>query len=217
MFNGPTNLRKFLWRTVDKSCSKDPYFLRHKTLFIWGCVYLWICCLLTICPMIFSILLTFFFRRRRPKNITGAVAGNLRFHHKKTVWSKTILTHLFRWLSCDRNQRLNTGMAPSCNWMIKIVKVNELYLNSLLLSIVYLCLSKRNNEKSMRVKPPTCQTRNGYLHSGGRKPSLFIFFTCWHFYSSRCLYPDLARTRTQGVSLSKRQHKKQIKSVLFRI
>ena len=58
-------------------------------------------------------------------------------------------------------------MAPSCNWMIKIVKVNELYLNSLLLSIVYLCLSKRNNETSMRVKTPTCQTRNDYLHSGG--------------------------------------------------
>ena len=48
------------------------------------------------------------------------------------------------------------------------------YLNSLLLSIVYLCLSKRNNETSMRVKTPTCQTRNGYLHSGGGwQPSLF--------------------------------------------
>ena len=40
--------------------------------------------------MMFSILLTFFYRRRRPENITGAVAGNLRFHHKKTLWSKTI-------------------------------------------------------------------------------------------------------------------------------
>ena len=34
------------------------------------------------------------------------------------------------------NKRLNTGMAPTCDWMIKIVKVNNLYLNSLLVSMV---------------------------------------------------------------------------------
>ena len=34
------------------------------------------------------------------------------------------------------NKRLNTGMAPTCDWMIKIVKVNKLYFNSLLVSIV---------------------------------------------------------------------------------
>ena len=34
-------------------------------------------------------------------------------------------------------KRLNTGMAPTCDWMIKIVKVNKLHLNSLLVSIVY--------------------------------------------------------------------------------
>ena len=34
------------------------------------------------------------------------------------------------------HKRLNTGMAPTCDWMIKIVKVNKLYLNSLLVSIV---------------------------------------------------------------------------------
>ena len=34
------------------------------------------------------------------------------------------------------NKRLNTRMAPTCDWMIKIVKVNKLYLNSLLVSIV---------------------------------------------------------------------------------
>ena len=28
-----------------------------------------------------------FFRRRRPMNITGAVAGNSRFHHRKTALS----------------------------------------------------------------------------------------------------------------------------------
>ena len=33
-------------------------------------------------------------------------------------------------------QATNTGMAPTCDWMIKIVKVNKLYLNSLLVSIV---------------------------------------------------------------------------------
>ena len=32
--------------------------------------------------------------------------------------------------------RLNTGMAPTCDWVIKIIKVNKLYLNSLLVSIV---------------------------------------------------------------------------------
>ena len=34
------------------------------------------------------------------------------------------------------NKRLNTGMAPTCDWMIKMVKVNNLYLNSLLVSMV---------------------------------------------------------------------------------
>ena len=34
------------------------------------------------------------------------------------------------------NKRLNTRMAPTCDWMIKIVKVDKLYLNSLLVSIV---------------------------------------------------------------------------------
>ena len=36
----------------------------------------------------------------------------------------------------DDYKRLNTGMAPTWNWMIKIVKVNKLYLNSLPVSIV---------------------------------------------------------------------------------
>ena len=33
------------------------------------------------------------------------------------------------------HKRLNTGMAPTCDWKKKIVKVNKLYLNSLLVSI----------------------------------------------------------------------------------
>ena len=36
----------------------------------------------------------------------------------------------------SNDKRLNTGMAPTCDWMIKIVKVNKLYLNSLLVGIV---------------------------------------------------------------------------------
>ena len=35
-----------------------------------------------------------------------------------------------------RTKTTNKGMAPTCDWMIKIVKVNKLYLNSLLVSIV---------------------------------------------------------------------------------
>ena len=33
-------------------------------------------------------------------------------------------------------KRLNTGMVPTCDWMIKIVKVNKLYFISLLVNIV---------------------------------------------------------------------------------
>ena len=40
------------------------------------------------------------------------------------------------WPQLGLNKRLNTGMAPTCDWMIKIVKVNNLYLNSLLVSMV---------------------------------------------------------------------------------
>ena len=35
-----------------------------------------------------------------------------------------------------RHKRLNTGMAPTRDWMIKIAKVSKLYLNSLLMGIV---------------------------------------------------------------------------------
>ena len=58
--------------------------------------------------------------------------------------------------------------------MIKIVKVNKLYRNSSLMSIFYPCVSKRNDEISMRGKTPTCQTRNGYIYlAGERQPFLF--------------------------------------------
>ena len=60
------------------------------------------------------------------------------------------------------------------NSKIYIVKVNRLYLNSLLVSIVYPCVSKQNNEISMRVKTPTCQTRNGYLNNEKRAESFSL-------------------------------------------
>ena len=36
-----------------------------------------------------------------------------------------------------RDKRLNAGMAPNRDWIIKIAKVNKLHLNSLLVSIVH--------------------------------------------------------------------------------
>ena len=61
------------------------------------------------------------------------------------------------------HKRLNTGMVPTCDWMIKIVKVNKLYLNSLLVSIV-----------NIDVKRPMCQTRNGYLHNEEKAESILF-------------------------------------------
>ena len=49
--------------------------------------------------------------------------------------SRDVATPQYGAGNCE-NKRLNTGMAPTCDWMIKIVKVNKLYLNSLLVSIV---------------------------------------------------------------------------------
>ena len=40
------------------------------------------------------------------------------------------------WRTVQFNLRLNTGKAPTCDWMIKIAKANKLYRNSLLVSIV---------------------------------------------------------------------------------
>ena len=50
----------------------------------------------------------------------------------KVICLKTMLSKLRQ----SQHKRLNTGMAPTYDWMIKIVKVNKLYLNSLLVSIV---------------------------------------------------------------------------------
>ena len=37
-----------------------------------------------------------FFRRRRPRNITGAVAGNPRFHHRKSALCETVFNTPFQ-------------------------------------------------------------------------------------------------------------------------
>ena len=76
MSNGSANLGKFHRRKRYKSCSKDLHFFVAKVLRNGRQ-------LLTV----FSFQLPFFFRRRRPMNITGVVAGNPRFHHIKTVLS----------------------------------------------------------------------------------------------------------------------------------
>ena len=65
-------------------------------------------------------------------NQTAYTLCNL-LNNTSTVRLKNIT---IRDVNCLWNKRLNTGMAPTCDWMIKIVKVNKLYLNSLLVSIV---------------------------------------------------------------------------------
>ena len=84
MFNGPANLG-----------SKDPYFLCRKTLRngieIRQDRYLSMRRLSNLLPfgnlshgVFFSV--EFFSRRRRPLNITSAVAGNPIFHRIKIEW-----------------------------------------------------------------------------------------------------------------------------------
>ena len=96
MFNGLANLWKFQRWKRDQSCSKDPYFLCCKTLRnglrLRQDLYLSMRKLSKLSPIsnlshgvFFSVDL--FFRRRRPMNITGAVAGNPRFRYRKTALS----------------------------------------------------------------------------------------------------------------------------------
>ena len=91
MFNGPENLGKFHQRKCDKSYSKDPFFLccqtLHNRIELHQDQYLFMHRLLNLSPsgnlshcVFFSVDLFF---RRKPMNITSAVAGNPGFHHKK--------------------------------------------------------------------------------------------------------------------------------------
>ena len=97
IFNSPANLRKFHRRKRNESCSKDPCFSVAKhyviewnfaKICIWADVNFRTCRDLSpfgnlSCGAFFSV--DHFFRRRRPMNITNAVAGNPRFQHLKTV------------------------------------------------------------------------------------------------------------------------------------
>ena len=94
MFNGSANLGKFHRRKHNKSYSQDSYFLCRKTLSNgielrqhW---YLSMRRLSNLSPLgNLSHCVTFpvdlFFRRRGPMTTAGAVAGNPRFCHMKTV------------------------------------------------------------------------------------------------------------------------------------
>ena len=94
MFNGPANLTKFDRRKRDKSYWKDPYLLCRKALRngieLRQDRFLSMRRLSTLLPFCNLSLGVFFsidpsFRRRRPINITGAVAWKPRFHHIKVV------------------------------------------------------------------------------------------------------------------------------------
>ena len=62
------------------------------------------------------------------------------------------------WPLC--NQRLNTGMAPTCDWMIKIVRVITYILTPCSWVWLTACL-----EWNINVRTPMSQSRNGYLHN----------------------------------------------------
>ena len=106
MFKGPENHRKFHQRKRDIFFSNIPIFFVAKH---YAVVDLYLSMRLSrhVSPfgnlshgVFFSVDL--FSRRRRPMNITGAVAGSPLFHHIKTVCVRLFLTHLFRWQLCDR-------------------------------------------------------------------------------------------------------------------
>ena len=63
-------------------------------------------------------------------------------------------------------------MALACDWMIKIVKVNKLYLNSLLVSIVN-CVSQSGTMK-YQYKNTNESNKKGYLHN--EEKAEFILF-----------------------------------------
>ena len=107
-FNGPANLRKFHRRKRDKSCSKDFYFLRRKTLRkgkdLRQVLHLSMRKLSNLSRSVafdsFShdvfLSIDLIIRCRRPINITGAVARNPRFHHIKTVLCLTVFDMRFQ-------------------------------------------------------------------------------------------------------------------------
>ena len=95
MFYDPANHKKFHRKKRDKFCSRDPYFFCRKAsrngIEPRQDLYLSMRKLSNLSrsfdnlshDVFFSVDL--FFRRGRPVNITGAVAGSPRFHHIKTA------------------------------------------------------------------------------------------------------------------------------------
>ena len=67
-----------------------------------------------------------------------------------------------------------TGMAPICDWMIKIVKVNKLYLNSLPVTIVNR-VSRSGTMRQQRENADRCL----HLHC------YFIFYCVYHPITGR--------------------------------
>ena len=72
-----------------------------------------------------------------------------------------------------RNKRLNTGMAPTCDWMIKLVKVNKLYFNPLLLSIVNRVYQSGTMKYQCEWKHRCVQQEMVTYVAKGRQPFLF--------------------------------------------
>ena len=65
-------------------------------------------------------------------------------------------------------------MARTCDWMIKIIKVNKLYLNSLLVSIVN-SMSQRGTMKYQYENTDVSKcVRNGYFHNKEKAESIFF-------------------------------------------
>ena len=71
------------------------------------------------------------------------------------------------------HKRLITGMAPTCDWMIKIVKVNKLYLNSLLVSIVNRVSQSRTMKYQCEWKHRCVKQEMITNVAKGRQPFLF--------------------------------------------
>ena len=100
MFKGPENHRKFHQRKRDKFFSNIPIFFVAKHYAVVD-IYLSMRLSRHVSPfgnlsqgVFFSVDL--FSRRRRPMNITGAVAGSPLFHHIKTVLCSTVFNTPFQ-------------------------------------------------------------------------------------------------------------------------
>ena len=91
--------------------------------------------------------------------------------HSKLEGSERIAE--YRGIPVRLNKRLNTGMAPTCDWMIKIVKVNKLYFNSLLVSIVYRVSQSGTMKYQCEWKHRCIKQEMVTYVAKGRQPFLF--------------------------------------------